>query len=421
MIKLESYLKKEIENEICKAILDLKFLKDSENLKRENYDDILLFLSIMYNYEINIIKDNDDFIHNLISTILQSYKKELEENNYEKFFLCGWHSGIGSLVYSLNILGRKHKGLESFTKYINDIFISMVESYSEYVKKEKEKLKFSHYDAIVGISGYLYNIIKLFPNDYQNLKGVLTSYLVELSEDIDYKNSKIIGYHIKCENQYLASEREFKKDGHINFGLAHGIVGPLVALTKVKSRGDNIPDLDNAIYKLKKLYEEFEKKDTVLKYPTQLSYNSYLNNIFLEEEYSFNASWCYGNLGIVRVLMIVSLNLQDKDKYEYYKNGLIDILNQRIESYNFNSSCLCHGYASAVTIQLSAFFESRDFNILESLEKNVVALIGRYRQELLERKDLRYDFSLIDGRGGIIATLLALLVSDISFKDIILI
>ena len=162
MIKLESYLKKEIENEICKAILDLKFLKDSENLKRENYDDILLFLSIMYNYEINIIKDNDDFIHNLISTILQSYKKELEENNYEKFFLCGWHSGIGSLVYSLNILGRKHKGLESFTKYINDIFISMVESYSEYVKKEKEKLKFSHYDAIVGISGYLYNIIKLF-------------------------------------------------------------------------------------------------------------------------------------------------------------------------------------------------------------------------------------------------------------------
>ena len=78
MIKLESYLKKEIENEICKAILDLKFLKDSENLKRENYDDILLFLSIMYNYEINIIKDNDDFIHNLISTILQSYKKELE-------------------------------------------------------------------------------------------------------------------------------------------------------------------------------------------------------------------------------------------------------------------------------------------------------------------------------------------------------
>lgn len=418
---LKESLKRLIEEELCDIISDLEYSMKVGNLNKENFADVLLLLSILYSSELVIMKGKEKFIYKTINTILKSYKKDIEEGNHEYFTLYGFHSGIGAIVYSLNILGKKYTGLESFVSYFNEMLINMIEQYLNYVKKDKENIKFAHYDTIAGASGYLYNIIKLFPNDYEDLKENLVEYLIELSEDIYYKNEKIIGYHIKCENQHLATERKNNPDGHINFGLAHGIIGPLVALSEAKKCGYEFKNLEKSIHKLKKLYETFEKNNYTLKYPTHLSYNSFKNNIFLEKEYSFNSSWCYGNLGIIRALMIVNLNLYDKYKYEYYKNCIINIFNSCPEDYNLISSCLCHGYASVVSIQLSVFLETGDYNTLGNINRNVDILISTYKEEMKIREGLRYDMSLIEGRIGIILTLLSLLTSNLSFKDIIFI
>lgn len=421
MTLLKDSLKRIIEEELLNIIYDLEYSMKVDNLNKENFADVLLFLSILHSSELIIMSNKEEFIYETINIILQTYKKDIEESNYEYFNLYGFHSGIGSIVYSLNILGKKYTGLESLISYFNEMLIKMIEQYLNYIKKYKDNIKFSHYDAIAGASGYLYNIIKLFPEDCESLKENLIAYLVELSEDIYYKNEKIIGYHIKCENQYLDVEKRNNPDGHINFGLSHGIIGPLVALSEAYKDGYKFKNLEVAIHKLKKLYEKFEKKDYILKYPTQLSYNSFKNNTLLDEEYSFNSSWCYGNLGIIRALMIVSLNLGDKYKYEYYKNAIINIFNIPYEEYNLISSCLCHGYASVVSIQLSVFLETGDYNILENINRNVGILISTYKEEMKAREDLRNDMSLIEGRIGIILTLLSLLTSNLYFKDIILI
>ena len=89
----------------------------------------------------------------------------------------------------------------------------------------------------------------------------LIRFLIYLSGDYSYWGKQILRYHIRRRQQFLAIERKTMKQGHINFGMAHGVAGPLVALAKAKRQGIQEMYLEEAIWKLFGLYEEWESGD----------------------------------------------------------------------------------------------------------------------------------------------------------------
>ncbi len=152
-----------------------------------------------------------------------------------------------------------------------------------------------------------------------------------------------------------------------------------------------------------------------------MPFQNYINN--KASNYTFNAGWCYGNIGIVRGLMKVANFMSFKDKYQYYKEELLKIINQPIEKYNLEVPTLCHGYASVIAIQVSAYKETEDKRFLDTLKRNVLKLIEEHKKTSILEENLGYnnDFSLLDGLGGVTLTLIDTLSFNLTFAKILMI
>ena len=204
----------------------------------------------------------------------------------------------------------------------------------------------------------------------------------------------------------LADEKVKYPKGCINFGLAHGIIAPLIALAKAKKYGYNVKGINATISGLRQLYEKYSVRDmNILKYPTMLSVEDYFSNTVSKDSITYNAGWCYGNAGIVRGLMKVSYYLNDNNNYQYYKKELLSIINQELDNYNFDLPIVCHGYASVLSIQISAFRESGDKSFLITRERNMRQTIISHRNCIFN-DEYTNDYSILSGESGTILTLI---------------
>ena len=111
------------------------------------------------------------------------------------------------------------------------------------------------------------------------------------------------------------------------------------------------------------------------------------------------------NAGIVRGLMKVSYYLNDNNNYQYYKKELLSIINQELDNYNFDLPIVCHGYASVLSIQISAFRESGDKSFLITRERNMRQTIISH-QNCIFNDEYTNDYSILSGESGTILTLI---------------
>ena len=77
--------------------------------------------------------------------------------------------------------------------------------------------------------------------------------------------------------KYATEDTE--KVPYLDFGMAHGIIGPLLVIAKARSLGVQVDGIENAIQILKTLYQEYTlvSEKGILKFPIQLSMGEYQN------------------------------------------------------------------------------------------------------------------------------------------------
>lgn len=150
----------------------------------------------------------------------------------------------------------------------------------------------------------------------------------------------------------------------------------------------------------------------------QLSYEDYVSETYKGKDI---CSWCYGNIGIVRRLMIVYKNIQDKLKYNKYKEELIKIISRPIDDYKLECPYICHGYADVIAIQLVSYKETKDKRFLNKLNQNIEAIFKLEKENFIGKEDYQEDIGLIEGQGGGILTLLGVFTEKMLFKDMLLI
>lgn len=389
-----------------------------KNLDSMYYADTLLLIANAY----PILNDKtkwEEFGYILASNI----KNKLEQSK-SGFFHPGMLGGFGGTCFSVNEFNKSTGLLNRFASSLNCELGRQARFYLDYINAQ-ESVVMGHYDIVSGISGVLYYLLD-FSTDEKLLDDMLR-YLVRLANEKSDPDRHPIGYHIIGKNQTRNDEKLLFPEGHLNFGLAHGMIGPLISMSRAKEKGIVVKGLEEAIQTLISMYEQFvEIRNGVSFWPTQLSIDDYYTKSQQNDIRFGIASWCYGNLGIARGLYKTAKYLHDYHRTSIYEDAITAIINRPVEEYNLHETILCHGYASVLAVQMATYHSTGNPALLNNLGSNISAI-----EKNMDVTDdgmfhvyyslLEDNSSLLMGATGIILSLLSTVCSNMSFTKLLLI
>lgn len=391
----DSQLRKEVRHAVCQYVEYFVNEFQLGQIKKETYDDVLFFCAEILKESVLEVYQED--IKSIIMKILNDLKEDIYKGNTEELFYMGSHKGIGNIAFSLRILNEKGIKLTQFQKYFDDLIAEYYDSnISLYYEKQTAPIL---YDTIYGLSGLLNYYLDNRKDQKCTIEGLM-KYLIFLTGK---NESGIINYFIMELPPYVINESENMP--YLDFGMAHGILGPLIVMSKAKNQGFYTDGIDEAIQILLNLYKEYtvQVENKILKFPVQLGMKEYEEKT--AKRLSFNCGWCYGNGSIALGLMRTAQYCGSSDEYEYYKEALLKILSAPIEQQGLDEPIICHGYASVLMLQMSAYFQTNDIHFLETLDKNVYVTL-KCHENYWEKMEYRTEYSMLEGANGVMLALL---------------
>lgn len=135
-------------------------------------------------------------------------------------------------------------------------------------KIDSKSISMRDYDSILGLSGILRYLLLTDSELYRESIQKVVDALIYLSQYSTDKQEAVPNWHIQKDNVFPYEERESYRSGMINFGLSHGIAGPLAVLSVAKLQGINRPGLAEAIGRLIEFFlcfvQESRHMDTLM-------------------------------------------------------------------------------------------------------------------------------------------------------------
>lgn len=391
---------------------------NNETLDSIYFSNVLLFLTELY----DLVEDQSEievFGYTLCKQI--KYKIENEGVSEEDIVMS---VGFGLACFAVSEYSKKTGHLQKFSNLMNQELLNKSAVLAKrYLEGQNDTTVFQ-YDIMAGLAGALYYLLDFEWSESNNDKlMVIINFLISLSDDYSYNGRDVIRFHIKHENQYNEELKEKCKDGHINFGLSHGVLGPLIALSKAHFKGISSDCLTSAVDKLFRLYLDFELEyENILYWPGQLPYEDYILNNVSYDNIHKSASWCYGNVSIVKGLEKVSHYMNWEHYKEKYEHALFNILNQEPMNYKLVSPSLCHGITSVLMVGLGndVLNSKMEMSQKDKLAKLILNICEENNNKISENPNIlldeelhiegyALDFSLFEGVLGIGISLLGYL------------
>ena len=413
------FLDKSIEANASSIVLEIMDYVNTQNkqgiLNPYFYDSTLLLISEILPY----MKDQEVW-KELGYQICRRFKQSMETYGYQRQSTV--FGGLFSKCFAVNSFCHRAGILKNFVRNIHQVLFFII---NEQLKQFKiAPVRDSNHDMINGISGALYYLLDFDygPEEKQTLIKCI-EYLISLTSDKEFNGKKIIRFHVLQPDQNPNLNQEEFKLGNINFGLAHGMLGPLIALAKAHNKGFYVNGLQEGIEKIYQLYEIFQLKNEggVPSWPGTMTVEEYWNGACKKEHLHSCSSWCYGNAGGIRGLQKVATYMGWKEKEHIYIEAMKRLYAQEIKNYNLFSPSVCHGFSSLVAIQTCSYAAYKDPGLLINLERNVRHLIEEYRRSNEREMSLTdiyngttwtegylKDLSLLTGSSGVAITLLSL-------------
>ncbi|MBU5483725.1 lanthionine synthetase C family protein [Clostridium sp. MSJ-11] len=342
----------------------------------------------------------------------------------------GMIGGLGYMCFCVNLFSEKTGNLLKFSHTLNKLLFQESVKLTERLRRKKD-VNMNDYDMIAGVSGFIYFLLDFKWNlEEESQLKKLIEYLVELTKYHQYMGCSVINFHLTKENLSREDEKLEFPNGNINFGLSHGMLGPLLALTKAHSKGMEVEGIESAINELFGIYDQFKiYHNDIAAWPTQLSFESYIKGEFEDNLRPVMASWCYGNTGIARGLQKAAQYMKYVQKEEVYKKDLINIINQPVDRYNLYETIICHGYSSVLCIRTMAYRDTKDKRFVETIEKDIDAVISifyrnsdtSYDINKIIKKHFKDNMSLMLGAVGVALSLLGVVHEDMEYGKLLMV
>ncbi|MEC3997220.1 lanthionine synthetase C family protein [Actinacidiphila sp. DG2A-62] len=182
--------------------------------------------------------------------------------------------------------------------------------------------------------------------------------------------------------------------GHANFGLAHGIAGPLALLSLALLRGIEVPGHRAAITTISDWLNSWRTGDgDNARWPYMITRAEYREQPSQVEHSGARRrpSWCYGTAGLARTQQLAALALDDPALRATAEHALIGALTDPAQLAATVDTTICHGYAGLARIAERAAADADPPNaehlrplIPDLLSQSPDATTGPYSHGLLE-------------------------------------
>ncbi len=275
------------------------------------------------------------------------------------------------------------------------------------------------YDTISGAAGIIGSLLSLGENDalIQEALHISLHYLLWLAGDIEEHQRK--HWFIPPELMHEIALQKYP-DGCFNLGLAHGIPGPLAALSLAWAAGYRLPSMREAMRTMASwivehcVYDAWGRNWPAVVLP---------NGQPSEPEGTF-AGWCYGAPGVARALWLAGRALEDDSLCHLAVESIEAVLRRPGVVRRVCSPTLCHGLGGLLLICLHFAHEIHSPLIREHIPLLVRQILEGFcadvpfgfRDETWE--GTRADHAgMLTGAAGVALTLLAASTSSAPLWD----
>jgi lantibiotic biosynthesis protein len=209
-------------------------------------------------------------------------------------------------------------------------------------------------------------------------------------------------------------------NGYFNLGLAHGIPGPLAALSLAWQDGYRVDGQRAAMQEMSYWLTKYRLfDDWGVNWPAHLPLEIASFPNLWSGLHPARAAWCYGAPGVTRALWLAGTALEDKELHQLAVEGIEAVIRRPSDVRNIASPTLCHGMGGLLTILTLFVREIDSIHINRSITEITQELLSTCNSSYtLGVRDLDGAGNLVDhpgfllGSAGVMLALLTTLIRD---------
>ncbi|MFB6719263.1 lanthionine synthetase C family protein [Kribbella sp. NPDC056345] len=166
--------------------------------------------------------------------------------------------------------------------------------------------------------------------------------LVTLTEPVEVAGVKVPGWWYDATSKTVVGAGF--EHGQLNFGLAHGIPGPLGLLALAWTADVRVPGQAEAIAAMADWLVEWQEVDAFGPYWTgHINLDYYVNRV--QQPKPARASWCYGAPGIARSLELATKALNRPEWESAGLDAVRSLVARPMDDWAVTDEALCHGWS----------------------------------------------------------------------------
>ncbi|MFD3373718.1 MULTISPECIES: lanthionine synthetase C family protein [unclassified Streptomyces] len=247
----------------------------------------------------------------------------------------------------------------------------------------------NEFDLISGLTGL--GVYHLRKNNTAEVRDILT-YLVRLTEPITVERQTLPGW---WSTGSVGTQRPHDPGGHGNFGIAHGVAGPLALLATAARHGYTVPEHESAIARICHWLDQWRiGPHGNVRWPEWIS-RSELRRGQSEQTQPRRPSWCYGTPGLARAQQLAGLALGDTGIQDQAERALAGCLVNEHRLALLTDASLCHGWAGLIQVARRAAQDERGGQLSELLPSVQAGAVAN-----LERHGMPDGPGLMEGTAG---------------------
>ncbi|WP_163509053.1 lanthionine synthetase C family protein [Fodinicola acaciae] len=200
------------------------------------------------------------------------------------------------------------------------------------------------FDLIGGLTGLgRYLLCRRHIDEAESLLRGILDYVALLLRPVDVAGTPLPGWWSMTDP---APSRKTQA-GHANFGLAHGIPGPLALLAIAWRAGVRVPGQDATIEAIVEILRQHSLLDNEVRYwPDALRQAEGK----LSPTPRSGEAWCYGRPGVVRAIQLAALALDRHDWTTFVRDAVRDLPALSFDRWRVRGTGLCHGWAGLLHV-----------------------------------------------------------------------
>ncbi|WP_369265895.1 lanthionine synthetase C family protein [Streptomyces harbinensis] len=200
---------------------------------------------------------------------------------------------------------------------------------------------FAEYDLLYGLTGIGVHLLQHNPGN--DALGCVLTYLVRLTEPLHTDDGFLPGWWTDHDPHNRQSQGF--PGGHANFGMAHGITGPLALLACALRNGITVNGHLDAIRTICTWLDTWRQDTKTGSWWPRWITRTDLRAGRLPQQRPPRPSWCYGTPGIARAQQLAGIATGDSNGQRMAEDALLGCLSDPAQLSLLTDTSLCHGWA----------------------------------------------------------------------------